>query len=64
MAEIERQRRKMFYNIDFKHIFYCFKTEILSETSLEKKNIITLRKKSVAVAELVMHHSTLQINIF
>lgn len=63
MAEIERQRRKMFYNIDFKHIFYCFKTEILSETSLEK-SIITLRKKSVAVAELVMHHSTLQINIF
>ncbi len=37
MAEIERQRRKMFYNIDFKHIFYCFKTEILSDTSLEKK---------------------------
>jgi len=63
MAEIERQRRKIFYNIDFKHIFYCFKTEILSETSLEK-SIITLRKKSVAVAELVKHHSTLQINIF
>ncbi len=63
MAEIERQRRKMFYNIDFKHIFYCFKMEILSETSHEK-SIITLRKKSVAVAELVEHHSTLQINFF